>query len=89
MHVLSLKETETISGGMGGYLFFAGVGAGILGTLSYSALTSTPQSYKTYYEPKVTYYDVTTPVYDGNGLYQGDIVNTYADTSYVPVTLYV
>lgn len=85
MRSLTINEMNTVSGGAGEVLLGTILVIGVTSALYWA--TSSSSQCKTYYEQVVSYYDVTTPVYDAYGIYQGDRIDTYPDTKYVPVTI--
>lgn len=81
MRELVLAEVNYVSGGNKA-LLGALVGGAIIVGLVGSYLTS---PYKVKYEPYEHTYEVITPVYDANGVYAGDMVDTYTEIKYKPV----
>lgn len=78
MRQLSINETNMISGGISPQVVTMGVLAGLVALWA----ISTPRRYC---YNAVSTYDVIEPVYDFNGYYIGDMINTYEKVDYVCV----
>lgn len=89
MRTLSYNEQIGVSGGIAAEAVVVGAFVGLT-TLCFLSAISTPYYVpgpKIVYEPVVSSYDVITPVYE-NGMYVGDMVDTYTTTDYMPVRVY-
>jgi hypothetical protein len=86
MRTLNKTEMNTVSGGSPGEILF-GFGIGMIASAIYHYASQPTLQCKTLFDQQPYYYDVTTKVYDSYGVYQGDVVDTYQDFKYVPVTV--
>lgn len=86
MRTLTIQEQNHVAGGTDEALIWLGIGAAAIVITAIAAAGSRNRC-STTYEPVTTYYDVVTPVYDPYGYYQYDIIDTYAEVSYVPVSV--
>lgn len=86
MREITRNELNTVSGGTLVEILF-GFGIGVITSAIYNYASQPTLQCKTLYDQQPFFYDKTTPVYDAYGVYQGDIVDTYKDFNYVPVTV--
>jgi hypothetical protein len=81
MRELAFKEINHVSGGNGAVIGACVAGAILIGIIG--SYVSRPYHVK--YEPYTHVYDVVTPVYDHQGTYVGDKIDTYEEVKYKPI----